>query len=170
MPSYILKMKPKTQKRAQLEIMQSAIVLMIILFMLAIAAIFFFAQQKTSTSKQLDQLLIISQMKKSKNIALLPEVQFSSDNVIVSDHYDKLALLSFKKVIDDNPLTYKQLLANTKITLSEYSYTNGWKEMTIVDYSPDDFTSKREFQIPVALTEPDTYNKTVGIIYVEIFN
>lgn len=150
--------------------MQSAIVLMIVLFLFSVGAIFFIAQQKSSSQKKLDQILIISQMKKSKNIALLPEVQFSADNVIVADHYDKLALMSFKKIIDDNTLTYSSLLQNTKIVLSEYDYFNGWTDTTILDYSPEDYVAKREFQIPVALTEPDTYIKTVGIIYVEIYN
>jgi hypothetical protein len=159
-----------TSKKSQLEIMQSAIVLMIIIFLLVVGSIFFIAQQKTFSNKKLDQLLVISQMKKSKNIALLPEVQFTADNVILSDHYDKLALLSFKKIIDENPGVYKAMFHSTKIFFDEFDYYSGWKETVVFDFAPAEFVSKKEFQIPVALTEPETYKKTVGIIHVEIYN
>ncbi|MCM2325764.1 MAG: hypothetical protein NDI94_04825 [Candidatus Woesearchaeota archaeon] len=157
-------------KKAQLEIMQSAFSLLIIFFIIAIAVIFFVVQMKSMNNQKLDQFLIISQIKKSKNIALLPEVQFTSENIAVSDHYDKAALMAFKEIIDNNQIYYRPLFQNVKLRLDEYDFKTGWKEQVIFDYSPKQFSDMKEFQIPVALTDPEEYRKSFGVIYLEVYS
>lgn len=150
--------------------MQSAFSLLIIFFLIAIAGIFIMVQLKSANNQKLDQFLIIAQIKKSKNIALLPETQYTSENIAVSDHYDRAALMAFKDIIDNNQIYYRPMFQNVKLRLEEYDFRNGWQEEIIFDYSPKKFSNMKEFQIPVALTESEDYKKTFGVIYLEVYN
>ena len=156
-------------KRAQLEIMESAFVLIIIFTILSIAIIFVIVQQRNAAKESLDQYLILSHLKKSSAISLLPEVQYSTGTVSPGDHFDRVALLSFKDTIEENKLYYTQLFQNVKIRVDEYNYTGGWEEYDLFDFSPANYDSMMEFIIPVVLVDPEDYGKTLGVIYLEIY-
>jgi hypothetical protein len=156
-------------KKAQLEIMESAFVLIIIFAILSIAIIFVIAQQRGASKDQLEQYLILSHMKKSSAISLLPEVQYSTGTVSSSDHYDRIALLSFKDTVESNRLYYTQLFQNVRLRVDEFDYLSGWTEYELFDFSPSEYESMMEFIIPVVLVDPETYDKTLGVIYLEMY-
>lgn len=149
--------------------MQSAFALMFVFFILIVASIFLIVQQRQQTKNKLEQYLVLSQLKKSMSVALLPEVQYSSDNVLITDNFDRFALFSFKQIIDQNPNHYSQMFNNVKLTVSEFDYKNGWETYEIFSYVPEEFVSIKEFKIPVTLTDASTYKKTLGVIYLEIY-
>ncbi len=156
-------------KKAQLEIMQSAFALLFVFFILSVAAIFLISQQRQETKAKVEQFLIMSQLKKSMSVALLPEVQYSSDNVVKIDNYDRFALFSFKDIVMANPETYSQMFKNVKLRLEEYDYVNGWESYELFSFAPAAFESKKEFKIPVTLRDQVTQKKTFGVIYLEIY-
>ena len=150
--------------------MQTIFVLFIVFFILSIVGIFLFAQQKAANNIKVDEHLTLAQIKKSKMIALLPEVQYSSNNVVLDDHYDKLALASFKNIIQENPQYYKSILGSIKLTILEYDFQSGWSEEVYYNNELLNYSNKKNFQVPIVLTNPENYEKKIGVIYVEIYS
>ena len=158
------------KKRSQLQIIQTIFALFIIFVLLTIGFIFLIGRQSSAMKTQLEQSLILTNYKKAQVINLLPELQCSREKVIVRDCFDKIALNSFMKNVNENELYYKTLLGNTKISLIEYLPTGGWETIELFDNPKENFKSLKAYHLPSIIYYPKESIKNFGVMEIEIYN
>ena len=148
--------------------MQTVFVIFIIFILGFIAFMVVISQQKSSTKTQLEQSLVITQVKKAQILSLLPELHCSRENVLIADCYDKLAINSFKTRSDQ--LYYKSLLGNAIITIKEYDFSSGWSEEIIFSNPKEKYETKKLISVPVRIYQTKENLNKVGVIDIEIYN
>ena len=155
--------------KAQLQIMQTVVVLLLVFIVLFIGFIFAVTQEKRATQRQLQQLLVLTEQKKSQSINYLTELNCIKDNVIIKDCFDKLSLESFKVRVTEDNLYYGTVLGTVKLEIKEF-IDDEWVEDIIFENEKEVFETVKQYQLPIILYDPIKNIKTNGVLYLEIYN
>lgn len=155
-------------KKAQLQTMQTVLILVFVFFILAIAFIFIVAQQKNVVKDKLNEQLILIELKKSQIANYLPEIQCSSNAVMIEDCFDRIALKQFFDKTNSSNY-YLELLGNIKLSVSEYENGN-WTTIMIYDNPKETYDSKRLIKMGVVIFDPITNKKIPGVMNLETYN
>ena len=158
------------KKRSQLQIIQTIFALFIIFVLLTIGFIFLIGRQSSAMKTQLEQSLILTNYKKAQVINLLPELQCIRQKVIIRDCYDKLAINSFMKNVNEHEFYYKTLLGNSKIIIIEYLPTGGWETILLYDNPIENYKSIKKYHLPSLIFYPEEKINNFGVIEIEIYN
>ena len=183
-------------KRAQLEMMQTAFILLILFVLFTLALIFFIGYQKTNLRNKERDIQNLDIVKKSQVLNFMPELQCSFDKIVYHDCYDLEKVMAFKEKYDPNSASYDprfkeyygEFFGEVRITYAKYVPeidNRGWNplalpptdpdfdannaENIIINFgNPDPKRSTRMVQFPVSLYDPMNLKHHFGIIFLEI--
>jgi hypothetical protein len=155
--------------KAQIQIMQTVVVLLLVFVVLFIGFIFAMTQEKRATQRQLQQLLVLTEQKKSQSINYLTEFNCIIDNVIIKDCFDKLSIESFKVRVKEDNLYYGSVLGTIKIEIEE-NIDGELSRNIIFENKKEVFETIKQYQLPISLYDPIKNIKNNGVLYLEIYN
>ena len=155
-------------RKAQLELMQTVFVLIFLFLSLFIMFVVIVFKEKTNANLQTEQLIVLTQYKKSQIIDYLLELRCSLENVVLKDCYDKHAINSFPNTISMNSEYYTSLFGHAKITINEFN--GDWQTTEIFSNVPENKQDTKTFYNPVLIHDSIEKKKYFGVIEIEIYN
>jgi hypothetical protein len=147
-------------KKAQLQIMENAFILLVLFIILVIAFVFVMGMMRKNDEKKLDELRQLDMLKKSQVLSFLPELQCSDNNNLNPDCYDIFKINAFETKLKtkEGLFFYKEILGNTKISITQYNPSPEVKktfpEQTIYDNPLEKDNGYNEIQFPILLKDP----------------
>lgn len=156
----------KINKKSQMEIGQTMMILIVFFILLIFALIFFIRFQSSEQSVKTQEWNEQNMVEKAQLVYSLGEIGCSIDNVIKYDCIDILKLNAFKEQLkfkQQSNLYYRKIFGNLKIEIEELYPVHYGINMTgnnaLYDTKPKYLVSSRSIQMPIVL-----YNASDSVI------
>ena len=107
-------------KKAQLEIMQTAFVLLIVFVLLVIVFFMVIASYNRQVKSKAQDSIVLNDINRYQTMNFLPELKCSFSGVYTYECYDLQKLDSFKTQVVTNELYYKNIFGYLKLTIGRY--------------------------------------------------
>lgn len=168
------KIQNKNQKKSQLKIGET-IMVMVIFFILLVIGIIFYAKVQQHLSKIDEEEYLAKRAKDmAMSVSFLPELQCTKTGTEDFDCIDKVKLESFQKIVPGSVYSryYKNLFSNSKISVHEIYSTSPLAEPVELFESVIDKSAVKGSQlifIPVTIYDPRTEISSYGYIKLEVY-
>jgi hypothetical protein len=155
--------------KAQIHMMESAMVVLVIFLLIAFGLIFFIGQQQATAREKLAEYNNINMMKKTEVLGFLPELQCTFDGVVDGNCYDLIKLMHFSEIYSANDFYYRSLIGNLKITIMQFDPSPGQNRyvrvIELYDYNKSVDKGYKHMSFPIQL-----YNASINAYYFGIIN
>lgn len=165
-------------KKAQLQIMENALVLMVVFIILIFAFIFFVGYQRQQLKDKEREFKQLELLKKTQIINNLIELQCSENNQFKSNCFDILKIETFKEILEEEKFYYEPLFGNIKIVIKQYEpspdcyecTTTRWlKTWELYDNPKKQNKGFLEIQMPILLKSPVDGDTKFGVLFLEVY-
>jgi hypothetical protein len=157
-------------KKAQLEIMQTVMILFFVIILLIGAVVMVTVHQGYKYSAKTSDYEILGTLRADQTMNFLPEIQCSKENVVMKDCFDMYKVRTFLDVASENQLYYATLLGNANATLSVFEPGKGWSTpVTLYDNPVEEYTSITRMMRPITVYNPVSDKTYFGKLEVTYF-
>ncbi|MEM3374675.1 MAG: hypothetical protein QXE31_05665 [Candidatus Woesearchaeota archaeon] len=166
-------------KKAQLQIMENALVILVVFIILIFAFIFFLGYQNQQLKEKDREFKQLEMIKKIQLLNSMVELQCMGNNQVSQNCYDILKIESFKDILNEEKFYYEPLFGNVKIFIKQfepspdcYDCLNGdrWiKTWEIYDNPKKENKGFLEIQMPILLRNVVDHEDKFGVLFLRIY-
>ncbi len=159
-------------KKAQIKIFETIAVLIVFFFILSIGMIFYAREMEKSQLTELEEGFELQALDVIQLTSNLPELQCSSDNIIIENCFDLAKLKSFAQIYQgQNIQYYTNVLGKSRVVLNEiYPGSDTW---TLHDQKPLDdkkWNTMHKSQIPISILDNlDDGQYRAAVLTIEVY-
>src|SRR3989344_9323910 len=150
-------------KKAQVQMMETIIVLFVFFILIAFGFVFYSRYQRSSILEQEEQLTQQGAIEIAQRASSLPELQCSEDNVVKENCIDKFKISALSSVASTNTIFYYDLFGFSTIKI-EKIYPLPAVESMIYNNRPTAFKDILSSRIPVSINNPLNNHRELGIL------
>jgi len=170
-------------RKAQLQIMQSTMILLLLFIILGIAFIFFMYGQRSSVKEKMDKYTDMGLSKRAKILNYMPELLCSSSNVLSYDCFDIDKIAAFSDVFSSYESYYVSLIGPGRIKLMLFdSKTLSWSDpdgnsidfqgpdgYVLYDNPKPNYKESRRINIPISIYNATENKHYFGVMEAEFY-
>ena len=161
-------------KKAQIKMFETIAVLLIFFVLIGFGLIFYGKIQGQGFQERQEENFELKAIQTAQVVSFLPELQCSSNNIIVDDCFDILKVEALSEIIS-NPQNqklkneyYYDLFGFSSITI-EQVYPLPVASWLIYEKTIEKTKAKSSIKIPISLYDPDSRAYNFGILTVDVY-
>ena len=154
-------------KKSQIKLFETIAILIVFFFIVAFGLVFYSQMQSRGVKSELQERYELRSMNTAQLANYLPEIQCSSENIVVDNCFNLVKLEHFSEVASDSRLYYYNLFYSSNITVMQvYPSEKSWKLYSNVQ---PDWTENSKSQIPILLYDPIEKRYNTGVVLIEVY-
>ena len=150
--------------------MQTIFIIIFAFVILVIGFIIIMMNYKANLGKNLEQHVVLDQMKRYQIINYLPYMKCSFDGVKANECIDKAKLIAFKNEVANNQLYYKFFFGFMKFSVKQKDALGNDKEEIIFENPKPEYTTKRQIEQSIIIYNPENRQYEKGVLFLEVYN
>ena len=158
-------------KKSQIKMFETIAVLLIFFVLIGLGLIFYGRIQAGSFQETQEENFELKAIQTAQLVSFLPELQCSSNNIIVDDCFDILKVEALSDYIEQNPnirdTYYYDTFGFSSITIEQiYPFVVSW---SIYERTTERTKAKSSIMIPVSLYNASSRAYNFGILTVAVY-
>ncbi|MBS1266904.1 MAG: hypothetical protein MAG795_00873 [Candidatus Woesearchaeota archaeon] len=159
-------------KKAQTKIFETIAVLVVFFFLLSIGMVFYARESKINSLAERERGYDLQALDVIQVVSNLPELQCSSDGIIIENCFDLAKLESFEELKGKNSQYYTNAFGFSRIIIDEI-YPNDDNKWEIHNQKPEDdrkWSSMDKSTIPISILDNlDNGQYRAAVLTIEVY-